>query len=233
MLRAYFDDSGTHYDSKVVVVAGVMGTQSELQSLDTLWSAHLDRPLCGLKPRISEFHAYDCFNSVGEFAGWKRTETDYFRRQLRDTIIKSRVAAYGIAMSRADWDEIIDGDVRAILGNAEGNAVRNCFVRILHWAVQNTFDPDLAFVFDDSDNLERKRDILSVYDAFKQQVTVKNISGIAFLDSEVVRPLQAADLFAWEFNRYGQEMLRNGFYTPMPPEMKHLADIPLPSLGSV
>ena len=153
MSRAYFDDSGTHKGSKAVVVAGIMGTESELASLDAMWKEQLDSPLCGLKPPIKEFHAYDCDQSVGEFLGWKRTETDYFRRQLREVIIRSHVGAYGIAYSRSDWDEIIVGDIRAIFGDAEGNAVRNCFVRSLQWAHSNTFDPDLSFVFDDSDKM--------------------------------------------------------------------------------
>jgi hypothetical protein len=67
MLRAYFDDSGTHYGSKIVVVAGIMGSESQLLSQELLWRELLKDPVCGLKPAIAEFHAYDCFESKGEF----------------------------------------------------------------------------------------------------------------------------------------------------------------------
>lgn len=46
MLRAYFDDSGTHEDSAVVLMAGVFGTEWEMRSLESGWQKHLDRPLC-------------------------------------------------------------------------------------------------------------------------------------------------------------------------------------------
>ena len=222
MLSAYFDDSGTHAASRIVAVAGVMGTESELTSLEDLWREQLERPLDGLRPPITEFHAHDCFKSKGEFAGWNRAETDLFRRQLRDAIIKSHVSAYGIAYFKADWDAIITGDLLALLGNAEGNAVRNCFVRALRWAYINAFDPDIAFVFDDSDNLERKRDIHACYDAFRRHAKEKHLSGIAFLNSKKVLPLQAADLFAWEFNRNAHQILEKGLHTPSTPEYLHL-----------
>jgi len=47
MLRAYFDDSGTHDGSKIVVVAGIMGSESELLSLELLWRELLNDPVCG------------------------------------------------------------------------------------------------------------------------------------------------------------------------------------------
>ena len=222
MLGAYFDDSGTHDGSQIVVVAGIMGTEFELASLEGLWREQLGRPLGGLKQPIAEFHAYDCYESKGEFTGWKRTETDFFRRELREAIIKSHVSAYGCAYFKKDWDAIITGDLRDLLGTAEGNAVRNCFVRALRWANMNTFDPDITFVFDDSNDLERKRDIYACYDAFRRHTKGKHLSGIAFLSSRKVLPLQAADLFAWEFNRNAHEILEKGIHTASTPEYLHL-----------
>lgn len=222
MLRGYFDDSGTHDASNVVVVAGIIGTESELLSLDGLWRDQLNSPICGLKPPIREFHAFDCFNSVGEFSGWKRTETDYFRKQLRDVIIKSHVSGYGYACFRRDWDELITGYLRNLFGNAEGDAVRNCFVRSMVWAHEHTFDRDISYIFDDSNNLERKRDILAVFDAFKKETRFLNVTGISFMDSFKILPLQAADLFAWEFNRNAQSILEKGWETPTTTELLHL-----------
>jgi len=57
----------------------------------------------------------DCQRSQGEFAGWTRTETDYFCHQLGAVIIDSGVAGYGFASSRKDWDDLIVGDARAVL----------------------------------------------------------------------------------------------------------------------
>ena len=221
MLSAYFDDSGTHDSSKVVVVGGIMGTESELLSLESMWRFHLNRPLDGLKPPIREFHAYDCFHSKGEFEGWSRTETDFFRHQLREVIIKSHVSGYGFACVREEWDAEIQGTLRDINGDSEGYAIRSCFVRALRWAQMATFDPDISFIFDYRQQSER--DTRAVFDAFKEHWRDKNIVGIYFLDSTKILPLQAADLFAWEFNRNAHKILLHGMNTPSTKEMLHLA----------
>src|SRR5580658_1304562 len=116
MLTAYFDDSGTHTRSDTVLVAGIFGTEWQLTSLERLWKPHIDNPLCGRKPKLSRFHATDCNGSHGEFTGWSRTETDYFCHQLRTAIIQSGVAAYGIAVSRRDWNQIVRKNMRGFLG---------------------------------------------------------------------------------------------------------------------
>jgi hypothetical protein len=171
MLAAYFDDSGTHADSNVVLVAGIAGIEWALASFDRLWKPHIDRPLCGQKERLRRFHATDCNNSQNEFAGWSRTETDFFSHQLRAVILESGVKAYGIAISRRDWDDIITGELRGFLGDAEAYAITQCYVCALQWASANTFDPKITFVFDNRPS-EIQRRARAVGDAFEKFQTV-------------------------------------------------------------
>lgn len=221
MLGAYFDDSGTHGQSEIVVVAGILGTNSELATLNSLWREQIDRPLSGLKERVSEFHATDCFQSRGEFTGWKRHETDYFRHQLREVIVKSKVSGYGFACVRKEWDAEIQGKNRAFFGDPQRYAITSCFIRALRWARNFTFDPEISFIFDN--NPERTRETRAIFDAFQLHERDKNISSISFLNSRKVAALQAADMFAWEFNRWAQDILEYGNRPPTTKEMQHLA----------
>ena len=224
MLTAYFDDSGTHGDANVVLVAGILGTEWQLTSLDRLWQPHIEHPLCGRKERLSRFHAFDCNNSMGEFRGWTRTETNYFCHQLRTAIIESGVTAYGIAVSRRDWNQIVRKNMRGFLGDAEAYAISQCHVRALRWAQQNTFDPLITFVFDNRP-AEVQRRTNTITDAFKRHTTNPQIVGCAFLSSYLVRPLQAADLVAWEIYQHANEIFKAGkIQLPQRKELRHLSD---------
>ena len=199
MLTAYFDDAGTHKGgrwgpSRIVAVAGIIGTEGELRGLESEWRKHLDRPLCGGKPTLRRFHMYDCQNSIGELSEWSRTETDYFCHQLGTVIAESGVSGYGMACSRSDWEELVTDDVLAIMGDCEGHCMRNCFLRAAQWAQNNTFDPQMTFVFDAFDDRPlRQHDNKIVLDVFQRWIAPPEIVGMAFMSSFKVLPLQAAD----------------------------------------
>jgi hypothetical protein len=212
MLSAYFDDSGTHDQSQIVLLAGVFGTEAEMTSLEWLWRQELDRPIDGTKPPIKRFHMTDCQGSRGEFEGWSRTETDYFCHRLQTAILESGVAAYGMCCARKDYDDLVTGDMRAILGDPEGFCVRNCFVKAIEWAKASTFDPKMTFVFDDRPH--RKRENMVVFDAFQRQIPYPHLVGISFMTSHDVLPLQAADMIAWELYQHANDILVEGLRAP-------------------
>lgn len=220
MLNAYFDDSGTHDQSSIVLLAGVFGTEAEMTSLERMWQKHLDRPLDGLKPPLTRFHMTDCQGSRGEFEGWSRTETDYFCHQLQTTIIDSGVSAYGIGCARKDWDDLVTGDMRAILGDPEGFCVRNCFVKAIEWANANTFDPRMSFIFDGRPHRQRENKV--VFDAFQRQTSSPHLVGISFITSHKIQPLQAADMIAWELYQHANDILVEGLRAPKRQQLLNL-----------
>jgi hypothetical protein len=66
MLTAYFDDSGSHAGSDVVVWNGLFGNQYQWKLFDELWAAKLGAPSPG-KNSLRRFHMYDCQHGEGEF----------------------------------------------------------------------------------------------------------------------------------------------------------------------
>jgi len=203
MLAAYFDDSGTHGTSKVVVLGGVFGNQFQWEYFSELWKRKLDNPCPGKLP-LRRFHMTDCQNSQHEFAGWKRHETDFLVRELGQIVLKCGLWGYAAAVSRADWDDLITGDVRRMIGDAEGFCIRNVYIRTLRWARQFGGDKNIAFVFDSRPHREKEN--TRVFDIFQwfqdnQQQNPQLVSA-TFASSYKILPLQAADLVAWEFYQH-------------------------------
>jgi hypothetical protein len=222
MLGAYLDDSGSHSSSDIVITAGVAGTEAELRSLEWLWRKELDSPIEGLKPPLKRSHMTECQDFRGEFERWTRPETDYLCHRLQTVIIDSGVMAYGMACSRKDWDDLVTGNIRAIWGDAEGMCITNCFTKLIGWAQKFTFDPEMGFIFD-SRTKEVERRANAVFEVYRRLIDMPSLVGVSFLNSHKILPLQAADMVAWEFYQYANDILVNGFVDAKRPQYLRLA----------
>ena len=138
-------------------------------------------------------------------------------------MIDSDVSAYGVATSRKDWDELVTGPMRDIMGTAEGFCIRNCFVRCTNWADRYSYDPQMRFIFDNRPS-PVIRDAGTVYDAFRRFVTSRELTGITFENSTQTVLLQAADMIAWELYQHAKDILAEGRnFPPKRAGFRHLA----------
>jgi uncharacterized protein DUF3800 len=198
MLAAYFDDSGTHDGSDIVLMAGVFGFPNQFDLLSKLWASKLADPCPGKVP-LTRFHMAECQAADGEFLGWKRIETDFLVHELGSIILRSGIYGFGGAIARKHWEELVTGDVRQTTGDAETMCIINCFSKTVAFA--NEFAPghDVAFIFEDrpqkKQNIEK---IFSIYRGFREAAGRASVSSLSFSSSRKMLPLQVADLFAWE-----------------------------------
>jgi hypothetical protein len=210
MLRAYFDDSGTHGGSDIVLVGGIFGYPNQIEYLSDLWAKKLSDPSPGKLP-LRRFHMANCHASMGEFAGWNRTATDYLVHELGDFILKSAVWGFAAAIERKPYDELITGDLRRICGEAETFCYINCFRSIRRWAREFTSDRNVVLIFDDRPP-DKKANVQKIYDAYDQakghDPGLPEFASASFASSLKVIPLQAADMIAWEFYQDSMDTLR-------------------------
>ncbi len=209
MLTAYFDDSGTHTDSDVVLWSGLFGNHYQWEHFDKLWTEKLRNPSPGKEP-LQRFHMANCMAGDGEFLGWSRLATKFLVHELVDIILRCGLYSDGAAISRKDWDELVTGNLRGALGDAEGYSMRSAFVRASKWA-RALGSNELAFVFDRRQ--ERKNEGQRIYRLFEEfskiEPSAVNPVSFTFANSYRLLPLQGADLLAWEQYRYATDYLKS------------------------
>jgi hypothetical protein len=201
MLSAYFDDSGTHPTSEIVVLAGAIGTHYQWQYLSDLWAEKLAKPSPG-KPPLERFHMAPCQAADGEFAGWSRTATDYLVHELTNIILRCGVWCYGCAVPRKDWDELVTGRLRVAMGDSEGTCARACYVAVQKVAAEHVWDNEVAFIFDNRPH--RFEENKKIFEVFQSEIFRK--SSLSFESNQKVLPLQAADLIAWQVYQYSHSL---------------------------
>lgn len=211
MLRACFDDSGTHADSRVVVWGGLIGNTEAFSVLEYLWEQFLREPAEGKAP-ITKFSARDCRRGRGEFDGWEEGARDRARKIARDIIVKSQLVPVCYAIPVDEFNRIIRGRVRRAFGDANAISFAACADTALKLARKRK--EAMACVFDAGqqskfltelldDNLKRAKEFgVPISHTFQ-----------AVVDSY---GLQAADTIATEHYWYTLNSVQTGSDEPEP-----------------
>lgn len=118
MMEFYFDDSGTHKGSRVVVWGGGAGYRQNFDELEAAWKARLACP-CEGRPLINVFHSSHLAASDGEFDGYSVAERDQTRHNFRKVIVDAGLTVLSFGLSVDDWENIVTGPARVVLGSGE------------------------------------------------------------------------------------------------------------------
>jgi hypothetical protein len=194
MLRAYFDDSGTHADSDVVVVGGVLGTPEQWEVFQNAWAAKLACPLPG-KPSLRKFGLADCNSGKGEFISYNQAERDAAMHDFRQVLVDAQLIGTASAIERKAWDALVVGDYRTEHGSAIEVCVQNCLVEAMKIAGPHPSGDTIAVVFDRGIWSQRLKDIT---DALTFPLGRPRIVSVNFLEVAHTLGLQGADTIATE-----------------------------------
>ena len=102
VLKAYFDDSGTHNGSKIYALAGVLGSASAWNDLLRRWQVLLDT--YGLK----EIHMSEIVNGTGAYAGKRQFERELIHKECYDALAGIDLAHVASAIVMDDWNSLND-----------------------------------------------------------------------------------------------------------------------------
>jgi hypothetical protein len=202
MLRAYFDDSGTHDGSLVTVMGGLIGTIDQWKDFEDRWAAKLAAPAPG-RPPLRMFHLSHCAAKEGEFRTYTQAECDFVTREFRQIIAQSQLVSTASVVERQAWDALIVGPLRDVLGNA----LEPCFDETIRVAKVHPEGRKIAFVFDAGIECERLR---HMGDLYMRPLGNPTITSVTFSKVECLLPLQGADMAATESYWHAQKWLADG-----------------------
>jgi Protein of unknown function (DUF3800) len=227
LFRAYFDDSGTHRGSDVVVMGGLVGTDSQWEGFDAAWRAKLLAPLPD-KPRLRKFHLSTCMAADREFENYKPVERQAVAGAFRDIIIDAKLASTASAVDRKAWDELVTGSIRELLGDALNVCFLHCINRAVEYARSwGAAGDQIAIVFDEGTKTDRLCRLIDIYRRQKLIEMNRGLPGpevvsITFGMVEKFTPLQGADIIATESYWHALKSLDKNSADLRPPFLHYL-----------
>lgn len=207
MLRAYFDDSGTHRSSDVILIGGLVGTINQWDQFEAQWAAKLAEPLPG-KPPLRRFHLSECNACDGDFGSYNRAESDAVIHDFRQIIIDTALIGAAFAIDRRAWDQFIVGNyLRRRFGNAVDACVERCLSECMAIAGPHPQGDVVSVWFDRSIKSPRAQEIA---DRFMRPLMRPRISTVLFGSVVDLLPLQGADIVATESYWHAIQWLQLG-----------------------
>ncbi|MGA2106892.1 MAG: DUF3800 domain-containing protein [Syntrophorhabdales bacterium] len=194
MVEAYFDESGSHDGSPVLCVAGYIFEKDSCVKMDSEWSAVLkefDLPF---------FRMSRCAHKIKPFNKLTKDQCIEVEKKMIG-IIKDR-ASYGIAVTIEPKVYDVEGPKRSEirLKSAYTLCAWEAIAGVSWWADKINYTGEIAYFFESGHrNASDTNDIMNRL--FKKPDLRKDYrySSHTFADKKKVRPLQAADLLAWQW----------------------------------
>jgi hypothetical protein len=192
MIEAYFDESGTHVGSPVMCVAGYLFTAGQARQLDLEWADALRQA------GINSFHMADCAHGVGEFARLSAARRDDLARKLIAIIKKHMTVGIAVSMCEADFERLKPADWKR--GGAYTICVTEVLRRISCWANAFPFQGRIAYFFESGHRHAKSTNAALEFMMINPRLfDAARYSSHSFSSKEEVRPLQTADILAWEW----------------------------------
>lgn len=206
MLTVYLDESGIHPTAPALTVAGYIASAEKWHRLDRSWRHFI------AEEGIGFLHMTDLENRAAQFTGITNADKIRIIKRAHYLIQEIGAVGFGSAIKRDDFKEIIMGD--AVAFEKIGSSYSLCASTILHqvaaWARSRQHSGAIQYVFGNIETpIDGKKVKHEMLDLFSQYKKIPFFRGYFFIeqppifaDMKTVRPIQAADIHAYELAKY-------------------------------
>jgi hypothetical protein len=201
-LAAYSDDSGTHPDSPVALVAGWVSPVQQWKKLAREWKkAKVEFGFQTL--HMSELMANNPKSEFADRDHWNDTRKARLLKTLREIVGEHGGQGFENSVLKIDYDDLVQGENRRHLGHFHYTyAVEGCLSAIEKWRTENIVREPTQYIFDRMAKGSAKKEIERTFRDAERLDSPLRRYGIytgcqSFGDKSEIIPLQAADLLAW------------------------------------
>ena len=193
---AYFDESGIHDGSSLVVVSGYVATEGQWVAFDKKWRQVLH------KYSVNVFHATDLENFRGEYTGWDKEQRIAFQKELIALInpYTRLIMSQGVRVD--DFNEVypsVKDKYKGLQSSPYQLCCDLCWLNVSDWAKVVPDRRPVSVYFAEGNKF--KTDSIRAYlsgcntKRMREQFNIVKIKGV---DMKSSTPAQAADFIAYE-----------------------------------
>jgi hypothetical protein len=189
LIQVFFDESGTHEPSEVIISGVAWAAEETWRRWTFDWQVQ--------KQPIKVYHAVDCHNRDGEFAGWGRAKRDGYVKGLLPVVarheIEGRIAGFHRQVLEREMRS--RPDVRHWMGDP--------YLTAFAFALRRTWDVlaarghrEIMFVHE----VNEYREAIREHFELQKRKHPNSLAMLRFGGKADFVPLQCADILAYEGN---------------------------------
>lgn len=205
LLTAYIDESGTHGDSPLTIMAGYVGHSGQWRKFDKKWVRTLS------KLELTHFHAKDFIRRRGEFKGWDATQSLKLIDRIDDICRRHGLFGFVASLRNSDYDEFYIGEGRPRKIQADsryGLCFRLCMMFLPEMIKHIVGDKEVTLHIVMESGHKNAGDVVRIFDLFKKQASpefARMAGTLTFADKKECYGIQAADSLAFSAFRVEQK----------------------------
>jgi hypothetical protein len=187
----YFDESYTHPPAPLVyTVAGYVSTDVQWKKFQREWRKILDAD------GIEYFHSVEFQANKPPYGAWTKDKRAKFLASLHAAIHKRTLMSFSTTADLAEFGRLT-AEQKKILVNPHIFAAKNCMKAVGLWAAQSILNHPMAYVFESGSQYQGLF-AKQLAELLEEDIGWFRLGSVTFADKKLMRPLQAADMVAYE-----------------------------------
>lgn len=194
MLLAYFDESGTHKDSKVLSFGGYISTTKKWRKFDKHWQAMLKAE------GLSMMHWTDLESRHGHFKGWPAKRKLRVQKQAISIIGDNVLHGFSGAVVVDHYDEFFKTRPHLKPSSPYVFTMVATLTLMKVWIKENSIKQPIHYFYESgAGHSAEMSEVMNATDEIGwDYYRMKSVKSWSFADKKDFLPLQSADILAYE-----------------------------------